>query len=48
VAGAWKEALAGRITSTELRARLKAATSEGTTEGSLFVPEGWAHLPVLQ
>jgi len=48
VAGAWKDALAGRITSTELRARLKTATADGTTEGSLFVPEGWAHLPVLQ
>ncbi len=48
VATAWKDALAGRITTTELRGRLKAATSDGTTEGSLFIPEGWARLPVLQ
>jgi putative protease len=48
VTGAFAGALAGRLTAAELSARLGAAAPEGLTQGSLFVPEGWRELPVLQ
>jgi putative protease len=48
VTRAFAGALAGRLSAGELSARLGAAAPEGLTEGSLFVPEGWRELPVLQ
>jgi putative protease len=48
VTRAFEDALAGRCSSRELAARLQKATPQGTTEGSLFVPEGYRALPILQ
>jgi putative protease len=48
VTRAFADALAGRLTARELSARLASTTPEGLTEGSLFVPEGWRELPILQ
>jgi putative protease len=48
VTDAFADVLAGRLTARELPARLASATPEGITEGSLFVPEGWRELPILQ
>jgi len=48
VTRAFTDALAGRLTARELSARLGAAMPSGLTEGSLFVPEGWNELTVLQ
>jgi putative protease len=48
VTRAFEDALAGRATYRELAARLQKLTPHGITEGSLFVPEGYRALPILQ
>jgi putative protease len=48
VTRAFEDALARRCSSRELAARLQKATPQGITEGSLFVPEGYRALPILQ
>ncbi len=48
VTRAFEEILAGRCTSRELAARLRTLTPQGITEGSLFVPDGYQALPILQ
>ena len=45
---AFRDALAGRHTFDELARTLKRISPTGTTEGSLFVPKGYASLPILQ
>ncbi len=45
---AFADALAGRVTPRELAARLPKLAPRGVTEGSLYVPQGWRELPVLQ
>jgi putative protease len=39
---------AGELTARQLGRELKRIAPAGTTEGSLFVPEGYLTLPVLQ
>ncbi|WP_425430315.1 DUF3656 domain-containing U32 family peptidase [Deinococcus planocerae] len=39
--------LAGELGATALEARLRVLSDQGTTEGSLFVPEGFDRLPAL-
>lgn len=41
-------ALAGELSARELERRLRAISPQGTTAGSLFVPAGYASLPILQ
>ncbi len=48
VARAFAGALAGRRTMRELTQQLGRIAPQGITEGSLFVPEGYLTLPVLQ
>jgi putative protease len=48
VAAAFQTYLAGRITSTELDQRLQKVVPQGTTEGSLFVPENYLKMPVME
>ncbi len=48
VARAFADVLAGRMSARELAARLPRLAPQGVTEGSLFVPEGYQALPVLQ
>ena len=48
VTRAFEDALAGRSNMRELAQRLARLTPHGTTEGSLYVPEGYQLLPVLQ
>jgi putative protease len=45
---AWELALAGSMTASALGAELKRILRQGTTEGSLFVPDDYLKLPVLQ
>lgn len=45
---AFQRALAGATPPTLLAAELKSIVPEGTTEGSLFVPDGYLFLPVLR
>ena len=45
---AWDSALKGKITASKLSAELKAIAPQGTTEGSLFVPNDYRQLPILQ
>ena len=45
---AFQSALAGAITTAELERRLRHASPQGTTEGSLFVPSDYQHFPILQ
>jgi putative protease len=47
VVRAFERTLAGSIPFARLTAELKAAAPEGTTEGSLYVPEGYMSLPIL-
>ncbi len=47
VTRAFMDALAGKVTSAKLTRRLAAITPQGTTAGSLFVPEGYLELPVI-
>ena len=42
------EALAGRLKGDEFTRRLRKFTPQGVTQGSLFVPENYLALPVLQ
>jgi putative protease len=42
------DALAGRISARELGQQLRSLTPHGTTEGSLYVPDGYRELPILQ
>ncbi len=48
IANAFADALAGRIGSKELYQRWKRISPQGVTEGSLFVPNNYMTLPVLQ
>jgi U32 family peptidase len=48
VAAAFAEYFAGSIDSQTLDARLRKSAPEGTTEGSLFVPDDYLKLPMLQ
>lgn len=48
VAAAFVEALAGRINGQELGRRLQRVAPQGVTEGSLFVPQGQATIPLVQ
>ena len=48
VTRAFTDALASRINTAQLSARLRQAAPCGTTEGSLFVPANYALLPILQ
>jgi putative protease len=45
---AFEQALAGRWTAQQLARELKRIAPGGTTEGSLFVPEDYLTLPILQ
>ncbi|HYZ85746.1 MAG TPA: U32 family peptidase [Bryobacteraceae bacterium] len=47
VTHAFAEALAGRRTSAQLAEAWRRAVPAGLTEGSLFIPSGYASLPVL-
>ncbi|HLG98422.1 MAG TPA: U32 family peptidase [Bryobacteraceae bacterium] len=48
VVRAWERALAGEVSGPKLRAEIRSIASQGTTQGSLFVPEDYLKLPVLQ
>ena len=48
VAGLFKRALAGEITSGQLSAALQRTAPEGITEGSLFVPKDYQLFPILR
>ncbi len=48
VARAFQQALAGCLTANSLASRLRQVAPQGITEGSLFVPEDYLRLPVLQ
>jgi U32 family peptidase len=48
ISGAFVEALAGELNSTELTRRLAQIAPEGVTEGSLFVPAGYTTIPLMQ
>ena len=48
IAGAFELALSGRLGSAPLNAELKRIAPQGITEGSLFVPNGYRELPILQ
>lgn len=45
---AFQSALAGESSAAELACKLKRASPEGTTEGSLFVPSDYLTFPILQ
>ncbi len=47
VAAAFQATLTGRQSATQLSVELQGLTSQGTTEGSLFVPNGYLTLPLL-
>ena len=48
VTRAFEAALGGRMTGRELMRELQRVTPQGVTEGSLFIPESYLTLPVLQ
>jgi putative protease len=48
VSAAFQDYFSGRINSGELDQRLQKIAPQGTTEGSLFVPEDYLKAPVLQ
>jgi putative protease len=48
VARAFASYFSGRRDSAKLLRELRRLAPEGTTQGSLFVPEGYLTLPVLQ
>lgn len=48
VGAAFAAALAGQLPARELGRRLEQLTPQGTTEGSLFVAEGYLDLPLLE
>jgi putative protease len=47
VSRAFADALAGKLPSARLARRLAEITPQGTTAGSLFVPEGYMELPLI-
>ncbi|GAB4190045.1 MAG: U32 family peptidase [Roseiflexaceae bacterium] len=47
VTRAFADALAGRISAAELTQRLQRVAPQGTTQGSLFVPENYQVIPLL-
>ncbi|HEU4324237.1 MAG TPA: DUF3656 domain-containing protein [Roseiflexaceae bacterium] len=47
VTRAFADALVGRLGTAELAQRLQRTAPQGTTEGSLFVPEGYQVIPLL-
>lgn len=47
VAGAFHETLLGKQSTNQLAEKLQKLAPEGTTEGSLFVPNGYLELPLL-
>jgi putative protease len=48
VTRAFEDALAGRANVREVATKLQKATPNGLTEGSLYIPEGYNQLPILQ
>ena len=48
VADAFQAYFAGRINAVQLDIRLQKIAPEGTTEGSLFVPEDYLKLPTME
>jgi putative protease len=48
VAGAFADALADRISAAALTSRLQQAAPQGTTEGSLFVPNNYLTIPLMR
>jgi U32 family peptidase len=48
VALAFGEALAGRLPAGELHRQLQRLAPQGTTQGSLFVPDAYLTVPLLQ
>ncbi|MGH7485334.1 MAG: U32 family peptidase, partial [bacterium] len=48
VTQAFARVLAGALTAPQLSAELAAIAPEGVTEGSLFVPDNYLQLPILQ
>ncbi len=48
ISAAFQAYFAGRIDTVELDARLQKLMPQGTTEGSLFVPEDYLKLPMMQ
>jgi U32 family peptidase len=48
VTRAFDDVLAGRASARDLAQKLGRAAPQGVTEGSLFVPEGYLTLPILQ
>jgi putative protease len=48
VTRAFDAALAGRLNAAELARELRKHTPQGVTQGSLFVPDSYLTLPVLQ
>jgi putative protease len=48
VSSAFRDYFSGRINAMELDQRLQKVAPQGTTEGSLFVPEDYLTLPVMQ
>ncbi|HXA51934.1 MAG TPA: DUF3656 domain-containing protein, partial [Candidatus Acidoferrum sp.] len=48
VTRAFEAALAGRLNAAELARELRKHTPQGVTQGSLFIPESYLTLPVLQ
>jgi putative protease len=48
VTAAFRDTFAGRLSAAELDARLQKAAPQGTTEGSLFVPDDYLRVPVIQ
>ncbi|NCC37457.1 MAG: U32 family peptidase, partial [Chloroflexia bacterium] len=47
VTDAFQATLAGTMTPAELGRQLQQITPQGTTEGSLFVPDGYATIPLM-
>ena len=47
VGAAFRDALAGHSSSAALRRTLAALAPQGITEGSLFVPAGFAEIPLI-
>ncbi|MBC8163368.1 MAG: U32 family peptidase, partial [Roseiflexaceae bacterium] len=48
ITAAFRAALDGSIGSAELASRLRRASSQGTTQGSLFIPDGYMTIPLMQ
>ena len=48
VTRSFRAALTGEISAAELGARLRRVSGQGTTQGSLFIPEGYLTIPLMQ